>query len=220
MSMIYAFYNPLAGNGSCKTDVHFLDLLYDEPIVYCDLTKSETYERHLFSVRPEDLLILCGGDGTLHRFLNLLPPETIPCDILCFPLGAHNEFASAAGHPFGSAPFSLRQHLSRLPHLKINGKTLRFLGSVRWTGHIGVAATLTVDGVCHRFRKLRELTIRALPKNRDLSVSVGVRACRIIPWRKRVSLSGREISISFSKAVAPCIDGDLFSPAAQMTAAI
>lgn len=220
MSKIFAFYNPLAGNGDCKNDVHFLDLLYDEEILYCDLTKPETYERHLFSIRSEDLLILCGGDGTLHRFLNLLPPENIPCDILCFPLGVRNEFSLAAGHPFGSAPFSLRQYLPHLPRLNINGKTLHFLGSVRWTGRIGVAATLTVDGVCHRFRKLRELTIRALPKNRGLSVSVGSPKGRHLPWHNGVTLSGREICVSFAKAVAPCIDGDAYFPAMQMTALI
>ena len=67
MSKAYIFYNPLAGNGRCKEDVSMLECVLPDEIVYCDMTKSETYERDLFSLEPGDYLILCGGDGTLNR---------------------------------------------------------------------------------------------------------------------------------------------------------
>ena len=72
MSKAYIFYNPLAGNGRCKEDVSMLECVLPDEIVYCDMTKSETYERDLFSLEPGDYLILCGGDGTLNRFVNLM----------------------------------------------------------------------------------------------------------------------------------------------------
>lgn len=220
MSKAFAFYNPLAGNGDCKTDVHLLDLIYDEPIVYCDLTKPETYERHLFSVDPEDLLVLCGGDGTLNRFFNLLPLDMLPCDVLCFPLGRRNEFAAACAHPFGSEPFSVRQVLPHLPRLKINERVVHFLSTIRWSGHISVPATLTVDGVCHSFRRVRELTVRVLPKSKELSVYVRARGEHFAPLRKTLSLSGREICVSFTKTVTPYIDGDPFVPTSRLSASI
>ena len=70
MSKAYIFYNPLAGDGRCKEDVSMLECVLPDEIVYCDMTKSETYERDLFSLEPGDYLILCGGDGTLNRFVN------------------------------------------------------------------------------------------------------------------------------------------------------
>ena len=38
-----------------------LECILPDEIVYCDMTKSETYERDLFSLEPGDYLIL-GGD--------------------------------------------------------------------------------------------------------------------------------------------------------------
>lgn len=216
MSMIYAFYNPLAGNGSCKTDVHFLDLLYDEPIVYCDLTKSETYEEHLFSLTSDDKLILCGGDGTLNRFFNLLSPDNIPCDILCFPLGTRNVFSELCGHPFGSAPFSIRQRLTRLPRLNINGKVLHFLGEIRWFSPLRSSITLTVDGKAYPLPKLRLLNIRPNAAGDRLCVCIGKRKRR----REQASIFGREISICFPHPITPRIDGDSLYSTAVFSATI
>ena len=57
MSKAYIFYNPLAGNGRCKEDVSMLECILPDEIVYCDMTKSETYERDLFSLEPGDYFV-------------------------------------------------------------------------------------------------------------------------------------------------------------------
>lgn len=217
MSVIYAFYNPFAENGECRSDVYFLDLLYDEPIVYCDLTKSETYEHRLFSLTPDDTLILCGGDGTLNRFRNLLSPDTIPCDILFFPLGKRNAVALLSGHDYGCQPFSVRHWLENPPKLYANGRTLCFLGDVRWVSRISVSAVLTVDGVAHHFARLRALTVRRNPDGL-------LEACadtREHLFRRKDNIRrffGRDISIAFQKGIAPLIDGDILSAGATVTA--
>lgn len=64
MAKIYAFFNPLAGNGQCWADVTLLERFYDN-ICYCDMTLPETYETQLFALTPEESLILCGRDATV-----------------------------------------------------------------------------------------------------------------------------------------------------------
>ena len=66
MSKAYLFYNPLAGQGKAIEDLKLLEAILDaDDLVYCDMTKGETYSHQLFSLTEDDCLVLCGGDGTL-----------------------------------------------------------------------------------------------------------------------------------------------------------
>ena len=130
MSKAYIFYNPLAGNGRCKEDVSMLECVLPDEIVYCDMTKSETYERDLFSLEPGDYLILCGGDGTLNRFVNLVGDMELHHEIFYFPLGTGNDFATDLGHKYADNPFSINEYIRNLPSVAVNGKTFRFLNGI------------------------------------------------------------------------------------------
>ena len=44
MSKAYLFYNPLAGQGKAIEDLKLLEAILDaDDLVYCDMTKGETY---------------------------------------------------------------------------------------------------------------------------------------------------------------------------------
>jgi len=139
MSKAYVFFNPLAGNGRCAEDVNTLKTLISDEIVMCDMTKSSTYEETLFSVDAEDNIILCGGDGTLNRFINLVDNvDDIKPDILYFPTGSGNDFAFDLGKARGDKPFSIKKYLKNLPSVTVNGKTYKFINGVGYG----------IDGYC------------------------------------------------------------------------
>lgn len=138
MSKSYVFYNPLAGNGRCAEEVKTLEAKIKEEIVVCDMTKSTTYEETLFSMTAEDKLILCGGDGTLNRFINLTDGIDIKADILYYPTGSGNDFACDLGKKRGDEPFSIKEYLKDLPTVTVKNKSYRFLNGVGYG----------IDGYC------------------------------------------------------------------------
>ncbi len=84
MARAFLFYNPLAGQGKILEDLDAMQFVLDEEVVLCDMTKPETYEQALFSMEQADYLVLCGGDGTLNRFVNDTAGIEILPEILCF----------------------------------------------------------------------------------------------------------------------------------------
>lgn len=218
MPKIYAFYNPLAGNGGCKEDVNLLELIYDDEIIYCDMTQSETYETQLFALRPEDLLILCGGDGTVNRFLNLVQDTPIACDILLFPLGTRNNFAQYLGHRFGDVPFSVKERLMDSPCISAGNRTLRFLWGVEFKpGHRRFwrqkcAATVDADGVSRRFRRLQ------LDTTRQSKTQLLLRGRNICRRRPKGLLSAGQFSFRFDRPVTVLVDGEVIGQIESCTA--
>ncbi len=43
MSKNYVLFNPLAGNKRCGTEIKMIEAMLDGEILYCDMTKPETY---------------------------------------------------------------------------------------------------------------------------------------------------------------------------------
>lgn len=134
----YLFYNPLAGNGHCLEDIQMLEVLIDDDVVFVDMTKPEAWNTILFSMEPYDELILCGGDGTLNRFVNLLEDYDIPQEILYFPSGTGNDFAHDLGYRRNSNPFPVKEYIKQLPVVTVKGKKYRFLNGVGYG----------IDGYC------------------------------------------------------------------------
>lgn len=210
MSKIYAFYNPLARNGGCREDVTLLELIYDEPIIYCDMTQPETYEKWLFALGAEDVLVLCGGDGTVHRFLNLVQDTPIPCDILLFPLGTRNNFARSLRHHFGDEPFSVREALLCSPSVTVNGQTRRLLWGVEFVppgprfGKRQPAAFVRTDGASLRLRR----SGLAVTRQKDALLLLHGR-------RNKRILSGQQLGITFDRPVTILADGEALGQAAS-----
>lgn len=206
MSKIYAFFNPLAGNGQCREDVTLLELFYDN-ICYCDMTLPETYETQLFALTPEDTLILCGGDGTLNRFVNLVQDMPIPCDILLFPLGKRNQFAGRLHHRLGDVPFSIKQQLLHCPSVTVENRTRRFLWGVEFDpvgrGFQRRQTAVKINGICHKFRCL-QLTANEALTLQGRKAYTRTPAC--IPC-------GGDVTVCFDRPVTIHIDGELIGPA-------
>ena len=106
MSKVYVFYNPLANNGRSEEAIGSLLKTIEGEHVLCDMTKG--YSDIIGEIGAEDTLILCGGDGTLNRFINETDCESIESDILYYACGSGNDFAHDIGLGRDDAPVSIK----------------------------------------------------------------------------------------------------------------
>lgn len=71
MSVKYILYNPLSCNGKGTELAQKLTEIYkDDELKYCNMTQISGYGTFFDSISPESDIVLCGGDGTLNRFIN------------------------------------------------------------------------------------------------------------------------------------------------------
>lgn len=134
----YILYNKNAGMPDDHESIHLLEMLYDDALTFIDITKIRDYHRFFYGIEPDDFVIIAGGDGTLHRFVNDTAGIDYPCEILYFPNGTDNRFARRSGHFKGEPPFPITQYLRSLPTVTANEKTYRFLNGVGYG----------IDGYC------------------------------------------------------------------------
>lgn len=88
----YLLYNPLAGNGSAEADLNALSEKLSGEVVKYNVTEIASYEEFFANVNAEDAVIICGGDGTLNRFINATDGVNIPCDVMYMAAGTGNDF--------------------------------------------------------------------------------------------------------------------------------
>lgn len=130
MKRQYILYNPKAGNGACKADSETLEVLYSAP-VYCDITKIENYADFFHTLDETDDVIICGGDGTLNRFVNDTKDLTITNSIYYFASGNGNDFVRDLNLPENADPnFRINDYLHCLPSVSVHGQKYLFLNNV------------------------------------------------------------------------------------------
>lgn len=186
LAKAYVFYNPLAGNGVVENRLEALKNALNFEVVFCNMTHNAQYNETLSKLQPEDILVLCGGDGTLNRFANFTDLNTLQNEVFYYPCGTGNDFAKDIGQKAAKAPFNITKYLKNLPTVTVKGKSYRFINgigygidgyccevgdelkkrsqkAVNYTrialkgllyGYKPTAATVTVDGVQHRYKKV------------------------------------------------------------------
>lgn len=130
MAKYIVLYNPYSGNGTGETNAHKLDAVCpDDKLEYVDMTKVD-YANLFASMDNMDSLIICGGDGTLNRFVN--DTKATPCNhpIYCFPCGTGNDFLREVAGGQNEKPVEISRYLTNLPTAKVKGKEYLFLNNV------------------------------------------------------------------------------------------
>ncbi len=130
MPKAYVLYNLKAGYDTTVEDVRPLEVLWEQPLEFIEISQIESYEAFFSRLQQEDAIILCGGDGTLNRFANATAELNCPCEIYCCPLGTGNDFAADLGYFRGCNPFPITNALQNLPTVTVNGRSYRFLNGV------------------------------------------------------------------------------------------
>ena len=134
----YVLYNELSGNGTGKTKAEEVNkFLAGKELIYKDVCKLD-YKEFLAGLSSDDELVLCGGDGTLNRFINDVDGIEFSQDLYYFPTGSGNDFWNDLGKKPGDAPEKINQYIKDLPFVEVNGMKRRFLNGIGYG----------IDGYC------------------------------------------------------------------------
>ena len=126
----YVLYNPYSDNSNGKAEAEALLSRLNGETEFRDMTSMEPYPAFFSALSPEDEIILCGGDGTLNRFLNDTRDLTYPNRILYFAAGSGSDFWRDLGRTPGDDPVEIGQYIKDLPSVTVNGRTSLFLDNV------------------------------------------------------------------------------------------
>lgn len=124
-------YNPLSNGGKGKEKAEEIKEYYDEKTLkYIDITSVERLEEFIIS-NSDKKIILCGGDGTLHYFVNDVDCDKLQADILYYPAGSGNDFKrDTIGTVKKYKPYKINKYLTRLPYAEVNGKKYRYINGI------------------------------------------------------------------------------------------
>lgn len=143
--MTHILYNPKSGNKNGENEAQKLSTEYVSSIV-ADITSYDKKFDFFTSLKEEDSIIICGGDGTLNHFINMHYCEKIKADIEYYPVGSGNDFARDVDLSF-SSPQSIKKYLGNLPKVTVNGITYTFLNNVGFG----------IDGYCCEMGDIQKL---------------------------------------------------------------
>ena len=142
----HILYNPKAGGDNGTQRARKLDTLLEGEKTYADITAIADMTAYLKKIPAEQSIVLCGGDGTLSRFVNQTEPADLP-ELYFYAIGSGNDFLHDLGYQEGQPPFPIRKYLQHLPVVETNGQKRRFVNGVGYG----------VDGeVCAEGARLRE----------------------------------------------------------------
>lgn len=128
--MKYVLYNPLAGKGDAKEQSASLAERYGNDIIFKDITTVADYANLLAPLSEQDLVVVCGGDGTLNRFINAIEGIDIKCDVLYYAAGSGNDFLRDIEADCNDGPVLINKYIKDLPVAEVKGKKYRFLNNL------------------------------------------------------------------------------------------
>lgn len=134
----YVLYNPHAGHGSAADKAKELAAKYEGDVTLYNMTEIADYNALLSPLSATDRVIVCGGDGTLNRFVNDTEGIALSCEVYYFAMGTGNDFLHDLGMEPGADPILVNKHIEDLPVASVNGKTYRFFNNVGYG----------IDGYC------------------------------------------------------------------------
>ena len=140
MSTAYVLFNPLSGNhdfsDGCpdKLKAH----IGERTTELCDIRELGDYSELFSTLDASDVIYVCGGDGTLNRFINDTEGKRGDNDIYYYPSGTGNDFYHEVGEKADGVPVRINEYIENLPIVTVNGKSYRFLNGVGYG----------IDGYC------------------------------------------------------------------------
>lgn len=132
-------FNGLSGSGSGKAKAEEIrSFLNGAEPVFKDITLITDYKDFFDSLGTDDTIYLCGGDGTLNRFINDTDGFSFSNPLFYFPTGSGNDFWNDLGKKPGDAPVQINEYIKDLPFVEVNGMKRRFLNGIGYG----------IDGYC------------------------------------------------------------------------
>ena len=130
MATYHVLYNPYsaASKGYAQAQ-EVRNFLPNDTFVYDNVT-AICYPDFFAGLHPEDRILLCGGDGTLSRFINDTAELSFPNSVYYFACGTGNDFMHDLNLPVKSAPICIDDYIHNLPACYVNGKKYYFINNV------------------------------------------------------------------------------------------
>ena len=129
----YVLYNPKAGNGQSRDCLGKIKEMYgNDAIIYDVVSDKPDYAKLVSEIAPEDVFVICGGDGTINNFVNDVADISFDNDVLYYAAGTGNDFLRdvESDGVDSSKPFSIKKYIAGLPKVEVKGKTYRFINGV------------------------------------------------------------------------------------------
>lgn len=136
--MKYFIYNPCSGHGKAVEYANAEKAKNEEGIRLVDITAIKDYAEFFSKIGEDDSVTVCGGDGTLNRFINDSDGVEKKCHLLYYPCGTGNDFYSDVNEGGEVEAISVDEYLKRLPTVTVNGKDYKFINGVGYG----------IDGYC------------------------------------------------------------------------
>lgn len=127
--MYYILYNPLSSNGKSAKYVlkvaKKLEKRNEKYQVFNLIEVSKDVSGFAEGIYKDDKLVLIGGDGTLHRFVNEIKDLNNPCEVFLYCGGTGNDF----GREFKKKKdlINITSYIKNLPTVNIDGNEEVFL---------------------------------------------------------------------------------------------
>ena len=129
LKMNYILYNPLSGNQKIDKSS-----ILKEELGMADATTLSlidmNYNDFINSLKEDDKVIICGGDGTLNKSINVLYGKNLPCPFYYHASGTGNDFATDTKDIAKDGLVYLNDHLKNLPRVLVNGEEVRFINGI------------------------------------------------------------------------------------------
>ncbi len=136
--MVYVLYNPISGQGDGLSCAEKITGVNKESCRLIDMTGISSYDILKNELCADDEVIVCGGDGTLNRFINATASFDLKNKVFYYPTGTGNDFyADITGKKCGE-PIDVTEKIKRLPTATVNGKSYKFINGVGYG----------IDGYC------------------------------------------------------------------------
>lgn len=138
MKTQFVLYNPTAAGGKGEEAARRLDAVAPGKYIYQDITQISDFRAYVESLPEKSRLIICGGDGTLNRFINATLGMNLEDRVSYFAAGSGNDFWRDIDRKRKDGPVLMSQYLKQLPTVHVQGKDYAFINAVGYG----------IDGYC------------------------------------------------------------------------
>lgn len=161
--MKYLLYNGLAGSGTCRDVAEGYLAKEGEGSQLLDLHGLDV-KAWIQGITADDIIILCGGDGTLNRFANDLDGAEIPCPVLHYRAGTGNDFLVDLEEELGTKDIGpINEYIRKLPTVKVKDIECKFINGIGYG----------IDGMCCEYAD----KMRAAGKKKVNYTTLAIKLC-------------------------------------------
>ena len=125
----HIFYNMMAGHGDARAKAKKLSSIFEGDVEFHDVAAT-SYREFISSTPAEDVIVICGGDGTINRFANDTYDMEFPNDVLYFPAGSGNDFMHDVLDKAENGMIEINEYVKDLPTVTVNGETKKFINGI------------------------------------------------------------------------------------------